>query len=69
MWVLEREDALRYEASTRETKLFKSMVLHEGRKSGVHYDWSWKQNVQQQQQKGIHLRKFAQCMLRVASLG
>lgn len=45
MWVLEREDALRYEASTRETKLFKSMVLHEGRKSGVHYDWSWKQNV------------------------
>lgn len=30
MWVLERKDVLRYEASTREIKLFKSMVLDEG---------------------------------------
>lgn len=30
MWVLEREDVLRYEVSTREIKLFKSMVLGEG---------------------------------------
>lgn len=30
MWVLEREDVLGYEVSTREIKLFKSMVLGEG---------------------------------------
>lgn len=30
MWVLERKDVLRDEASTREIKLFKSMVLDEG---------------------------------------
>lgn len=30
MWVLERKDVLRDEASTREIKLFKNLVLDEG---------------------------------------
>lgn len=30
IWVLKRKDVLRDEASTREIKLFKSMVLDEG---------------------------------------